>query len=432
MALLSAAALLAALAAVHAAAPASPSPSPSPSPPAPLPSTGLYEFRSSVGLGLFLTTCKGTAYSGPMPPSPPYGAPNSSFVFSIGPALTGMAGAVSLALASSPGSYLTVVEGGGLAALPRKFIEDLANASFVLVPGLSDPANTVSLQSLTRDPSTYGYYVSVGPSLDGPCEDLFEPPASSLLLTSGSNTVVSTWTLVGPMPPPLPPQCGNLNACRHVWYDALGRAWTYDLCKLCRERGFEYTWTDAYNHTYVWNIGANAGGNGGPGGAGQPYGKCTPPWQVFVSTGIMRQFWTLTPVCPPTGPDGTCTDPENGNKPVCCSGDCAVMALLGPTPTSFWPVNSSDPGASGISLSYQGLPPDASDPFQCSFDPSTGCSRSRALTQTIYCDPNGTPETITFLGISEPSQCQYLLEARSKAACGVKEVRRVGEDRDDL
>jgi hypothetical protein len=386
---------------------------------------GLYQVSSAVA-GLYLTTCEDGAYAAPLPPPPPFGY-NESFVLNFTAPLDGDAGAgvVSIALLSSSpassspcSSYLTVTEGGRIAALPLKDITSLQNASFVIVPGLADPTSpsSVSLQSLNDDPNLYGFYVAVGSSLDGRCKDRYASPAGSLLLTSGTNPVSATWKLVGPTPPPAPPQCGNKNACRHRWYDAKGIVWDYDLCGLCKERGEEYVWTDAFNHTFVYNVGATAGGTSGP---GPVRGACTPPWTVYESTGIMRQFWTDVPSCA-GGPDGTCTDPERGGQAVCCSGDCAVIAHLGATPTAFTPVDPFNPATSGVSLSYQGMPPDASDPFECSTDPTTGCAKSRSLTQRLYCDPSGSPDALTFLGISEPSQCQYLLEAKSKAACGSK------------
>jgi len=71
--------------------------------------------------------------------------------------------------------------------------------------------------------------------------------------------------------------------------------------------------------------------------------------------------------------------------------------------------------------SHAGMPPDASDPFQCSTDPQTGCSRERQLQVKLYCDSSATADnSFTFLGVSEPSQCVYLLEAKAKAACGTK------------
>jgi hypothetical protein len=220
-----------------------------------------------------------------------------------------------------------------------------------------------------------------------------------------------------------PSQCGDWNACRHTWYEDSGVGWVWDLCGLCKEIGSEYVWSSSDNHTYIFNVGGTAGGAQGPGGP-ENNGVCTPPWTVFASTGIMREFWTGTPSCA-GGPDGTCRDPEQGNKSVCCSGDCTVTARLGMTPSPANATDPANPATGGIDLYYQGLPPSTSDPFVCGLDPVTGQNQPRALIQRLYCDQAGQPDVLTILNISQPQAqqqqyCLYLLEAKSKAACATQ------------
>lgn len=137
-----------------------------------------------------------------------------------------------------------------------------------------------------------------------------------------------------------------------------------------------------------------------------------------MSHGVMLQYWTDRPTCP-TPPDGTCTDPENGGNAVCCTGDCTVIAHE--TSCNYALLDATNPVSGGVTWSHAGMPPDSSDPFKCSTDPKTGCSTERSLTVKLYCDASASSaDSFTFLGISEPSQCQYLLEARAKAACGTK------------
>jgi hypothetical protein len=139
---------------------------------------------------------------------------------------------------------------------------------------------------------------------------------------------------------------------------------------------------------------------------------------VYVSHGVMVQFWTDKPSCA-GGPDGTCTDPEQGGKAVCCTGDCTVIAH--DKSCDYQLLDASNPTSGGVTWTHAGMPPDSSDPFQCSTDPTTGCSRERQLSVKLYCDSSAKdPASFTFLGISEPSQCSYLLEARAAAACGTK------------
>jgi hypothetical protein len=403
----------------QAAGPSSPSlPSPLVAAPSPAPQ-GLFTLQSSV-VGLAATSCGSGAYAASY--SHDAGEPvNYSFVFSFVPALDGTANAVSLTLVDAPYLYLTVLPGAGLGVLPKRSIAVPQNASFAVVPGLSNPASgTVSLQSLTDDPATFGFYVSAGTAISGDCAGLYAPPAGDLVLTSGANPVTATWTLDGPVgpPPPPPPQCGDLNKCRFTWYDAAGDGWLFDLCGLCREQGNEYTYTDEFNHTTTWNIGAVVGGNGQPGGNNNPAGKCIPPWKVYQSTGMALMFWTPAPEC--DGPDGTCTDPDTG-LPVCCSGDCSVLATPGTGGTvPFTVADATNPLSGGVLLDFPGMPPNSADPFQCSTDPATGCSKERTLRMSIDCDPKGSSTTLDLISVTEPIQCDYVLQLKSLAACGQK------------
>jgi hypothetical protein len=194
----------------------------------------------------------------------------------------------------------------------------------------------------------------------------------------------------------------------HVYSSSGDITYSWDLRPLCRSPGNEYTWTDSFNHTYNWNI---------CGTVDRPTAICTPPWTVYVSHGVMTQFWTDTPSCA-GGPDGTCTDPERGGQAVCCTGDCSVIAH--DKACDYQLLDASNPATGGITWTHAGMPPDASDPFECSTDPTTGCSKERQLSVKLYCDTSSgaAADSFTFLGISEPSQCSYLLEARAKAACG--------------
>lgn len=200
--------------------------------------------------------------------------------------------------------------------------------------------------------------------------------------------------------------CFTHDKCIFHQYTASGDiSYSWDLRPLCRSSGNEYSWTDSNNHTYFWNICGSVDSQ-----------ICTPPWTVYVSHGVMIQFWTDAPTCP-NPPDGTCRDPENGNNPVCCTGDCTVIAH--DKSCDYQLLDPSNPVSGGVTWTHAGMPPDSSDPFQCSTDPTTGCSRERQLSVKLYCDSSAkTADSFTFLGISEPSQCQYLLEAKAKAACG--------------
>jgi hypothetical protein len=99
-------------------------------------------------------------------------------------------------------------------------------------------------------------------------------------------------------------------------------------------------YTDSTNHTYRFNI------------CGMVSTPCVPlDYKVYIGVGVATQQWTPDPPCP--NPPA-CALPEDG-LPVCCTGDCAVLAFDLPR---FSLMNDSDPGTGGIVVSHAGVPPE--------------------------------------------------------------------------
>ncbi len=147
---------------------------------------------------------------------------------------------------------------------------------------------------------------------------------------------------------------------------------------------------------------------------------CTPPGAGFLWPGVMVQFWTDTPACP-SPPTNQCQDPEAGGANACCTGDCTVIAH--DVACDYQLLDTTNPLTGGITWTHAGMPPDASDPFGCPNDPTTGCPRERQLSVALFCDTTATADdSFTFLGIAEDptTPCAYTLQARAKAACGAK------------
>lgn len=215
--------------------------------------------------------------------------------------------------------------------------------------------------------------------------------------TSSSSSISSLETTL--------PTCGDRNKCIFRFYNNTYNSYSWNLCNLCRNPGSEYTYTDANNHSYYWNIGNVVSQN------------CYPPWTTYIAAGVLNQFWTPPPVCP-NPPDGTCRDPSTGS-PVCCTGDCVAIGNNnnGGLIATITPLYNETNMVNGISLFYRGTPPDSSDPFQCSTDPTTGCSAIRTVTFNLFCNPKGSSKNITFVSLTEPKQCNYMINATTKAAC---------------
>lgn len=122
-------------------------------------------------------------------------------------ALNGASDGVSLQSVNFPDHYLTIVDGTdsfaesgrlGIAVNP-----DVNNASFRVVPGLSDPS-LVSLQSLSTLPQFAGKYVTLSSSLSGGCASNYAAPAGDVYLDDGADSEASTWSLHYSPPPPPP------------------------------------------------------------------------------------------------------------------------------------------------------------------------------------------------------------------------------------
>ncbi len=171
------------------------------------------------------------------------------------------------------------------------------------------------------------------------------------------------------------------------------------------------------------------------------------------------QFWGDTPSCNATAPE--CFNPYTGNAE-CCTSNCEVLGVGIP----LWTVNDPyNPDTGGLNLTYTGVPPEPNDPAQClvssrsrrcarqavtqpcfsagfihnilfllvfppsfrrsrslrwfssQYNPKTGAMDEREITFTLNCDA-GVTDGIAIDSVTEPSECSYLIVARTAAACG--------------
>lgn len=170
----------------------------------------------------------------------------------------------------------------------------------------------------------------------------------------------------------------------------------FDLTPLC---GTQLTATDDEMHTYATAICANSDQS------------CLPAtWQNTYTHGVAIQFWGSKPTC---GTPPACKD--NEGNPACCTRDCQV---LGVAPATKWGVvNPENPGTGGIYVEYTGAAASDSDPFWCTFNPTTGAQYERRVRHVFQCAPE--VETVEVVSASQNStnDCRYTITFASSYAC---------------
>jgi hypothetical protein len=127
---------------------------------------------------------------------------------------------------------------------------------------------------------------------------------------------------------------------RPIAYSAdAGAFFMWDLTPVCQTE-WSYNWTDAYNHTYRWNLG------------GQVIKLCLPEeYRVNAAHGSVTQQWRDDPPC---GNPPECTDPQTG-EPACCTGDCTLLAAYGSAPAYAF-ADPSDPAGGGLVIAQAPVP----------------------------------------------------------------------------
>ena len=130
---------------------------------------------------------------------------NEDFLFNLVPALDGQAIAFSLQSVNFPDHFLAVSPGSGARESLRLGIvvtPEASNASWIAVPGLSDPSKASVQMSSGVLAGTYITLLSG--SLSGSCAGNYKSPSGDVLLTDGSNKAAATWGTVFTPPPPPP------------------------------------------------------------------------------------------------------------------------------------------------------------------------------------------------------------------------------------
>lgn len=131
--------------------------------------------------------------------------PPEDYLFVAIPALNHAPSAISFQSVNYPDRYISLLSETTGVEAARLGIEapgDPNDASFAVVPGLSDP-RLVSLQAFS--PKFRNSYVAINNQLEGVCAGSYSSPSSDIILTSSpSSSAAATWNIF--VPPPPPPQ----------------------------------------------------------------------------------------------------------------------------------------------------------------------------------------------------------------------------------
>jgi len=160
---------------------------------------------------------------------------------------------------------------------------------------------------------------------------------------------------------------------------------------------------DASNHTYWFNI------------CGQTPQLCLP--QTYTTPyryGVAVQTFGAPPPCNPNDPSTQFYDPVL-NKTFCYTSNCEVLGVG----TPMWGLMSpTNPATGGVLLQHTGVAGTTSDGNKCPVDPSTGDQKKRSVTMLLNCNATLAPGVLNVLGAFEDSECQYIIEMQTAAACG--------------
>ena len=165
-------------------------------------------------------------------------------------------------------------------------------------------------------------------------------------------------------------------------------------------------------HTFPLASSGNTTALCAPGAFNATAGGTTPSYPVYDTHGVAVQYIdNTTPTCNVAAPE--CTDYDTGNK-TCCTSHCEVLGTeffqfsVAATPDGF--------GVDVIELLHTGMPPDASDPYNCPIG-ANGLARERQLAIKITCSEADGP-ALKNIKFTEVSLCSYLITATSSVACG--------------
>lgn len=127
------------------------------------------------------------------------------FVWSIGPALNGLPGAISFQSFNYPAFYLAPTFDDPEAPTRLGLVQDpnSDDASFMIVSGLDGQEGSISAASLSNDVKLRGRFVTVGGALTGACADVQNGIALDVILDDGLLPIAASW-MPSSMDPPLP------------------------------------------------------------------------------------------------------------------------------------------------------------------------------------------------------------------------------------
>mmetsp|Transcript_65735 Transcript_65735/g.133524 ORF Transcript_65735/g.133524 Transcript_65735/m.133524 type:complete len:255 (+) Transcript_65735:83-847(+) len=200
------------------------------------------------------------------------------------------------------------------------------------------------------------------------------------------------------------PQCDPSYECKFVYTAPDGsKSHTFDFTSLCSAT--DYVLTDVKGHNYYAQICGTAKQN------------CLPAtWQNTYEYGVAVQTWGQTPPC---GNPPACKSKQG--QAACCTADCQV---LGQGPPQWSLVDPSNPSTGGVQAHHQGAAASDSDPFWCTFNPTTGAQYERHVTFVFECDPSVLHVEPIAAIQNVTNDCQYTLRFKTSKACAASGGRR--------
>ena len=193
------------------------------------------------------------------------------------------------------------------------------------------------------------------------------------------------------------PNCDPTYECQYKYTTPdLSASYTFDFSSLCASTDFMLT--DQAEHTYYANVCGTAAHN------------CLPAtWSNTYEFGVAVQFWGATPAC---GNPPACKDKQNTAK--CCTADCQVLGTGAPMWSLLDPTN---PTTGGVKARFLGAAASDSDPFWCTFNPSTGAQYEREVHFNFNCDESVDGITPLEAVQNSTNDCRYMLEFATSKAC---------------
>ena len=122
------------------------------------------------------------------------------------------------------------------------------------------------------------------------------------------------------------------------------------------------------------------------------------------------QTWGAVPTCNKADP--ACQTGTGAAS--CCTADCQVLGTGQP---QWFLLDPSNPKTGGVKAKFIGAAASDSDPFWCSFNPSTGAQYEREVHFNFYCNKHVSGVKVMTAVQNHTNDCRYQLEFETALAC---------------